>query len=53
MKWLALHPGPFKRKRKLPAKPLSQQNRRSPMRWRIDPDSQAANALRALRDKLL
>jgi hypothetical protein len=54
--WLAVRPQPFKHRKPLPelaAKPLSEEERRSGMRWRIDPSSPAADALRALRKKLV
>jgi hypothetical protein len=55
MKWIPLYPSPEKKRKPrlhdLP--PLPPEERPKEMRWRIDPQSQAADALRTLKKNLI
>jgi hypothetical protein len=53
MKWLTLRPQLYKRKKRLFDLPKPEPpDRLAPMKWKIDPESEAADALRRLRQKL-
>jgi hypothetical protein len=55
MKWLPLHPRPQRKDKPLdlpPKPPPTEEEKREPMRWKIDPNSEAVDALRLLREKM-
>jgi len=54
MKWIPLTPEPDKkRKPRIDNTPPRPPQERRELRWRLDPSSQAANALRTLKKNLL
>jgi hypothetical protein len=58
MKWITLQPKPQRRRKAKPLDlpprpPPTEEEKLEPMRWQIDPTSEAADALRLLRKKMV